>query len=77
MFTGIIMYTTLTPCWMCTGAILFFGIKTVVIGENQHAVGNEAFLEERGVKVIVLNDSKCIELLDKFYRRKARHILRK
>ena len=64
------MYTTLTPCWMCTGAILFFGIKTVVIGENKHVAGNEAFLEERGVKVIVLNDSKCIELLDKFIAEK-------
>ena len=56
---------------MCTGAILFFGIKTVVIGENQHVGGHEALLEEQGVNVIVLNDSKCFELLDKFITEKA------
>ena len=64
------MYTTLSPCIMCTGAILFFGIKTLVIGENKNLGGNEAFLEGKGVEVILLNDTKCKELLDKFIEEK-------
>ena len=51
---------------MCAGAILFFGIKTVVIGENKHLSGNETLLEEKGVKVIQLDDKKCYELFARF-----------
>ena len=55
---------------MCTGTILQFGIRTVVIGENTNFGGNEGLLEERGVKVIVLNDEKCTELMAKFVKEK-------
>ena len=69
-FVGITMYTTLSPCMMCTGTIIQFGIKTVVIGENTNFGGNENLLEERGVKVIVLNDKTCAELMAKFIAEK-------
>jgi creatinine deaminase len=61
-----IIYTTLSPCMMCTGTIVQFGIPTVVIGENLNFGGNEDFLRERGVDVIVLNDPSCIKLMGRF-----------
>lgn len=61
-----VMYTTLSPCSMCTGAILLYGIPTVVIGENSTFVGDEDLLRERGVEVRVLNDERCIEMMQAF-----------
>lgn len=61
-----IMYTTLSPCAMCTGAILLYGIPAVVIGENRTFLGEEALLEERGVTVRVLNDDACISMMQDF-----------
>jgi len=61
-----VIYTTLSPCMMCSGTIVQFGIPTVVIGENQNFGGNEKFLHNRGVKVIILNDSSCIDLMRRF-----------
>ena len=55
-----VMYTTLSPCAMCTGAILLYGIPKVVIGENQTFLGEEELLRSRGVEVVVLNDDTCI-----------------
>jgi len=60
------MYTTLSPCSMCTGAILLYGIPRVVIGENQTFVGDEALLAQRGVEVIVMNDAECVEMMREF-----------
>jgi cytosine/creatinine deaminase len=60
------LYTTLSPCMMCSGTIVQFGIPRIVIGENRNFGGNEHFLEERGVDVIVLNNEDCIELMRKF-----------
>lgn len=60
------IYTTLSPCPMCTGAILLYGIPKVVIGENQTYKGSEDYLQEQGVQVEVLQDSSCIELMEKF-----------
>lgn len=60
------MYTTLSPCAMCTGAILLYGIRTVVIGENKTFTGEEALLAERGVKVTVLNDETCVTMMQDF-----------
>lgn len=60
------MYTTLSPCHMCTGAILLYGIKRVVIGENETFMGAEDLLREHGVEVINLNSSRCKELMNDF-----------
>lgn len=64
------LYTSLSPCMMCTGTIVQFGIPRVVIGENNTFGGNEDFLRERGVEVIVADDQKCTELMGKFIREK-------
>ncbi len=61
-----VLYTTLSPCAMCTGAILLYGIRHVVIGENQTFVGEETLLRSRGVVVEVLQDSACIHLMTTF-----------
>ena len=62
------LYTTLSPCDMCSGAILFFKIPRVVIAENQNILGAEAYLKERGVDVVVLDDDECITMLRDFDR---------
>lgn len=61
-----VLYTTLSPCDMCTGAILFFGIPKVVIAENTNILGAEDYLMSRGVQVSVLNDPDCIRMLRDF-----------
>ena len=61
-----VLYTTLSPCAMCTGAILLYGIPRVVIGENQTFMGEEALLRERGVEVSVIQDPTCIGLMEDF-----------
>ncbi|MBB3142659.1 nucleoside deaminase [Halomonas organivorans] len=60
------LYTTLSPCAMCTGAILLYGIPRVVIGENRTFQGEETLLRERGVEVEVLQDPECIALMERF-----------
>ena len=60
------MYTTLSPCDMCTGAILLYGIPRVVIGENRTFVGGEDLLRSRGVEVINLDSAECVELMRAF-----------
>jgi cytosine/creatinine deaminase len=62
------IYTTLSPCAMCTGAILLYGIPRVVVGENRTFLGEEDLLRSRGVKVDVLQDSRCRELMAAFIR---------
>jgi cytosine deaminase len=61
-----VLYTTLSPCSMCTGAILLYGIPKVVIGENKTFMGEEALLKSRGVEVIVIQDETCIALMRNF-----------
>lgn len=61
-----VLYTTLSPCAMCSGTILLYGIPKVVIGENQTFMGDEDLLRARGVEVIVLNNKRCKELMDTF-----------
>ncbi len=65
-YSRVTMYTTLSPCMMCTGTILQFGIQRVVIGEHKNFAGNIDFLRERGVEVVLLNHRDCIELMSKF-----------
>jgi cytosine deaminase len=60
------MYTTLSPCDMCTGAILLYGIPRVVIGENRTFVGGEDLLRSRGVAVVNLDSTDCVELMNAF-----------
>jgi len=60
------MYTTLSPCDMCTGAILLYGIPRVVIGENRTFVGGEGLLRSRGVEVVDLDSAQCVALMDEF-----------
>lgn len=64
------IYTSLSPCMMCTGTIIQFGIPRVVIGENTTFGGNEEFLRSKGVEVIVADDSDCIALMTKFIAEK-------
>lgn len=60
------LYTTLSPCAMCSGAILLYGIPKVIIGENRTFLGEEELLKARGVMVEVLHDSECIRLMEDF-----------
>lgn len=60
------LYTTLSPCAMCSGAILLYGIPKVIIGENKTFMGEEDYLRSRGVIVKVLQDSHCIKLMTDF-----------
>ena len=61
-----VLYTTLSPCAMCSGAILLYGIPTVIVGENQTFLGEEALLRARGVSVTVLQDATCVRLMTDF-----------
>lgn len=60
------LYTTLSPCPMCSGAILLYGIPRVVVGENQTFVGDEDLLRRRGVEVEVVGDARCVGLMRRF-----------
>jgi creatinine deaminase len=60
------LYTTLSPCAMCSGAILLYGIPRVVIGENRTFTGEEHLLRSRGVEITVLQDEECIAMMDEF-----------
>lgn len=60
------MYTTLSPCSMCSGAILLYGIPKVIIGENKTFMGEEKLLRSKGVLVEVLQDQSCISLMQNF-----------
>jgi creatinine deaminase len=64
------IYTSLSPCMMCTGTIIQFGIPRVVIGENTTFGGNEDLLRSRGVEVIIADDPDCIALMEKFIAEK-------
>ncbi|MFK7949392.1 MAG: nucleoside deaminase [Saprospiraceae bacterium] len=66
------IYTTLSPCPMCTGAILLYGIPRVVIGEHKTFTGSEDLLRSKGVEVIVLNDAECIQLMENFIENKPK-----
>jgi creatinine deaminase len=60
------MVTTLSPCDMCTGAILLYGIPRVIIGENRSFYGGEDYLRERGVEVTVVDSEECVALMTEF-----------
>ena len=60
------MVSTLSPCDMCTGAILLYGIPRVVVGENSTFYGGEDYLRARGVEVVVLDDAECVAMMQDF-----------
>lgn len=62
------LYTSLSPCMMCSGTIVQFGIPRVVIGENETFGGNEEFLRSKGVEVIIADDAECQALMQRFIR---------
>ena len=64
------LYTSLSPCMMCTGTIIQFGIPRVIVGENRNFGGNEALLRERGVEVIIAGDPDCVALMARFIAEK-------
>ncbi|MEM1083343.1 MAG: nucleoside deaminase [Verrucomicrobiota bacterium] len=63
-----VIYTTLSPCSMCSGAILLYGIPKVVVGENRTFMGEEALLRSRGVEVVVVDEPACYEMMERFIR---------
>ena len=60
------LYSTLSPCDMCSGATLLYGIPRVVIGEHRTFRGPESYLVERGVEVVVVDDARCVTLMEEF-----------
>lgn len=66
VYRACVLYTTLSPCAMCSGAILLYGIPRVVIGENRTFMGEEALLLARGVQLQVLQDPECERLMREF-----------
>ncbi len=65
-YSGVDLYTSLSPCMMCSGAIVHFGIKRVVVGEDYNFAGNIDFLRENGVEVILADDHHCKKLMSRF-----------
>jgi len=61
-----VIYTTLSPCQMCTGAILLYGIPKVVIGENRTFLGAEDLLQAKGVELVVVDDQRCFDMMTGF-----------
>jgi len=63
------IYSTLSPCDMCSGAILLYGIKRVVIGENKTFKGPQEYLKSRGIEVEVLDNKECCDLMESFIKK--------
>lgn len=63
-----VLFSTLSPCDMCSGAVLLYGIPRVIVGENKTFQGPEQYVLDRGVDVTVLNDPECIRMMEKFIR---------
>ncbi len=66
LYREAVLYTTLSPCPMCSGAILLYGIRKVIVGENQTFMGDEELLRARGVQVDVVQDHTCVALMQQF-----------
>jgi creatinine deaminase len=67
-YRGVSLYTTLSPCMMCAGTVVQFGIGRVVVGEDRSFPGNIAFLREPGVAVVLADDAQCKALMQRFIR---------
>ncbi|MEN0105648.1 MAG: nucleoside deaminase [Pseudomonas sp.] len=66
LYRDAVLYTTLSPCPMCSGAILLYGIRRVIVGENQTFMGDEELLRSRGVNVEVLQNHSCVAMMESF-----------
>lgn len=66
VYQNSVLYTTLSPCSMCSGAILLYGIPKVVVGENRTFMGEEELLRSRGVEVVVVDDERCVKMMEDF-----------
>jgi cytosine deaminase len=66
IYRDAVLYTTLSPCAMCSGAILLYGIRTVIVGENRTFLGEEDWLRSRGVSVTVLQNPECVAMMTQF-----------
>lgn len=69
-YKGMTLYTTLSPCMMCSGTIIQFGVERVIIGEAENFPGNPQFLRDHGVEIILADDADCIALMKKFIAEK-------
>jgi len=69
VYRGCVLYTTLSPCSMCSGAILLYGIPRVIIGENRTFMGEEELLRSRGVAVEIVHSNECIRMMEEFIRK--------
>ncbi|NHI90209.1 MAG: nucleoside deaminase [Candidatus Thorarchaeota archaeon] len=63
-----VLFSTLSPCDMCSGAVLLYGIPKVIVGENKTFQGPEQYVRSRGVEVVVLDDPECIRMMEKFIK---------
>src|SRR5712671_4914489 len=72
VYADSVIYTTLSPCSMCSGAILLYGIPKVVIGENRTFMGEEDLLRSRGVALAVVQSDECIRMMEEFIRKNPR-----
>jgi cytosine deaminase len=68
-YEGTTLYTTLSPCQLCSGAILLFQIPRVVVGEAETFAGDLEFLSDRGVEIVLLDDDRCVSLMREFQER--------
>ena len=66
------LYTTLSPCPMCSGTSILYGIPKIVIGENQTFMGAEDMLREKGVELVILQDEECIQMMQDFIQQKPK-----
>jgi cytosine deaminase len=68
-YKDVVLYSTLSPCYLCSGAVVQFGIKKVVIGESRTGAGAEEFLKQHGVEIINLDSDECYELMQNFIKK--------
>ena len=68
-YKGSTMYTTLSPCDMCTGACILYKVSRVVMGENNTFVGGEEYLKQRGIEVVNLHNAECEQLMKDFIQK--------
>jgi creatinine deaminase len=72
VYRDCVLYTTLSPCSMCSGAVLLYGIPHVIIGENKTFMGEEDLLRSRGIAVEVVQSNECIRMMEEFIRKNPR-----